>query len=290
MRSDNNKLTINIIIVTFNSEKYISKCISELAKSCGDYVVPNITVVDNNSSDNTIAVVKGTKIENGRISILKNKFNLGFAKAVNQGINNQRGCDYFLFANPDTIVKKDTIRKILRSQKDNGAGIVGVKMVNPSGKPSGSYFRFPNLMVGLFDMTNLRKLDFKDKWHKYFYYSDYKNRKKDFPVDVVTGGFMLSTKKTVETLGGLDERYFMYLEDVDYCKRAKQSGISRYLCDTEIIHIGGASSKNKNRIRHSSWIMSRKIYFLRNFNILENMLIQTVFLLDDLLIAALSIL
>jgi GT2 family glycosyltransferase len=172
------------------------------------------------------------------------------------------------------------------SEKFN-AGICGGSTVDENGNISGSFFRLPNLMVGIFDFTNFRKLCKTDKWHKYFYYQDTKHNDISFPVDVVTGGFMLIKMSTLKKVGLFDETYFMYLEDVDYCVRAKNNGIKIYHTNTsKIMHIGGASSNNKDRIRHSSWLKSRKKYFQKHFGLLTNILIQPIFLMDDVLIIA----
>lgn len=141
-------------------------------------------------------------------------------------------------------------------------------------------------MVGIYDFTNIRKLDRSDKWHKYFYYLDYdSNKSQSFPVDVVTGGYMLISSEALKKTGYFDEVFFMYLEDVDYCLRARKTGIKIFHCnDSKIIHFSGRSSTNKDRIRHSSWILSRKKYYIKHFNFLENLIIQPIFLLDDLII------
>ena len=104
-------------------------------------------------------------------------------------------------------------------------------------------------------------------------------------MDVVTGGFMMISKKTINKIGYLDERFFMYLEDVDYCMRAKKQGIKVIHCNlSKTFHYGGGSSNNKDRIRHSAWLISRKLFYLKHFNPLSNILIQPIFLLDDLFI------
>ncbi len=275
---------VNIIIVTFNSENYITNCVDSLISSCNGVTNFSISIIDNASNDKTVEIIKSRYLNNQNITLHTNLVNIGFAEAVNQGINEKIKYDYLLLVNPDIVSTNDTIKKILSCQRKHHAGIVGVKTINKLGHKSGSYFRFPTLLVGIFDFTNLRKIDWKDIWHKYFYYLDKKEIHGDFPVDVITGGFMLITKKSLINIGKFDEQYYMYLEDVDYCLRANRLCVDRYVCDTTVMHIGGASSINEDGIRHSAWLMSRKRYFLKNFNIFSNLIIQPIFLLDDIII------
>jgi len=279
---------IAIIIVTFNSEKYISNCLSSIININN---LPNsynykIIVIDNNSQDKTVGVVKSLIVRHPKIQLTCNNKNFGFAKAVNLGIKIAQRSDYFLLLNPDTVMRKNSLINLIRCIQKNRAGIAGGSTLNKAGGQNGSYFRFPNIWVGLFDLTNLRKLLPSDYWHNYFYYldSDF-SKESDFPVDVVTGGYMLITNKTIRKIGNIDERYFMYLEDVDYCLRAKKVGIKIYHTNkSKIVHFAGRSSENKDRIKHSSWLWSRKLYYIKNFNILENLMIQPIFLIDDLYI------
>lgn len=281
------KYRISIIIVTFNSQNYIEKCINSIVKSNLRSIKYNICIVDNNSVDNTKNIIKKIQKKNDAIYLIENKKNIGFAKASNQGILKSNNVDYVLLLNPDTLLEKNSLINLIDCSDKHNAGISGGETVNPKGDYSGSYFRFPNLMVGIFDFTNLRKICKNDKWHNYFYYLDTKNSKDAFPVDVVTGGYMLIRISTIKRIGLLSESYFMYLEDVDYCVRAKKAGIRIYHANTSrILHVGGASSNNKDKIRHSSWIQSRKIFFIKHFSIFENIIIQPLFILDDLLILA----
>lgn len=280
------KEIINIIIVVFNSEKYIEKCIDSIISSDIDKFEKNIVIIDNFSDDNSVKIVKKIQNKYHKIVLFENKKNVGFAKAVNQGIKTSIKSDYFLLLNPDTVLNRQSIPNLLKCLKANKAGICSGTTINLQGKITESFYRLPSLLIGIFDFTNLRKLCKNDKWHNYFYYLDKEQTNKDsFPVEGVTGGFMLINNNTINKLGLFDESYFMYLEDVDYCYRAIKKGIRIFHTNTSrIVHIGGASSSNKNRIRHYSWLKSRKIYFLKHFGILENIIIQPIFLLDDILI------
>lgn len=284
------KETLSIIIVTFNSENQIVKCISSILKSKLENFKYKINIIDNNSVDSTVNVVKNNfdkEIANKKICLILSKKNLGFATAVNKGIKEKKS-DYYLLINPDIFVKETTIDTVLGCSKINKSHITGVITINENGNKTGSFFRFPNLMVGIFDFTNFRKLSINDYWHKYFYYLDKKNFKNQNSkiVDIVTGGFMLIKSEVIKGVGYFDQRFFMYLEDVDYCYRAKKAGYVIAVCNEEVVHLGGASSNNEDRINHLSWVISRKKYYFKHFNLIENFLIQLIFIIDDFIIGA----
>ncbi len=281
----NKKESLLIIIVTFNSESQIDICLESIFKSKTAGTDYKVVVVDNNSEDSTVKKIKSKyqkNIKDETISIIQNRQNIGFSKAVNLCLKNKK-FDYYLLLNPDMYVLEDTIVDAITLCKDTGSSIVGVSTSNENGSKSGSYFRFPNLCVGIFDFTNLRKLSRSDYWHKYFYYEDLDT----FPthVDVVTGGFMLIKRSVVERIGGMDESFFMYLEDVDYCLRATIAGFKLSVVEKSIVHIGGASSSNREKTNHKSWIRSRKIYYFKHHSLLSNIIIQPLFLIDDIIIA-----
>ena len=286
MQYKNSNKELSIIIVTFNSESYIYKCLESVFKSKINHTKTDIFIIDNNSSDNTTSIVKKIQEKNKNVVLVSNNNNRGFAKAVNQGIKKSIKYKYVLLLNPDTILEENSILNLVSCLEENGAGICGGKAVDFHGNIKGSYFRFPNVFVGIFDFTNIRRLTKNDRWHKYFYYQDTNFIKHCVSVDVVTGGFFLIKQSTIKKVGLFDESYFMYLEDVDYCKRAHNAGIKTFYADkSKIIHEGGASSVNKDRIRHSSWLLSRKIYFLKHFSLAQNLIVQPIFLIDDLIIS-----
>ncbi len=280
----NKKETLLVIIVTFNSESQIDACIASVLNSKLVDISLKLAVVDNNSTDSTINVIKtkyASKVKNKIVSIISNSQNLGFAKAVNLCLKNHK-YDYFLLLNPDLFVNSKSVDLAIQHCKESKSGIVGVSTASVNGVKTGSYFRLPNISVGIFDFTNLRKFSKTDFWHKYFYYKDTSIQPKF--VDVVTGGFMLIKRDVVEKIGLLSESYFMYLEDVDFCRRAKSAGFKVSVCNETVTHIGGASSNNKDKVNHLAWIASRKIYYLKNHGFISNIIIQPIFLIDDIII------
>ena len=101
-------------------------------------------------------------------------------------------------------------------------------------------------------------------------------------VDAVSGGFMLIDKRVINKIGNLNENFFMYLEDIEYCNRARNEGFRVIYCPGAVIyHEGGASSRNKDKINFNAWLWSRKYFFWKNNSLLTNLIIQPIFYIDD---------
>ena len=237
-----------------------------------------IIVIDNFSSDNTVKILQKDK----NIDLLKSKKNEGFAKGVNLGIKKARG-DLLLILNPDTRLYRDSLVKLVRCLEGSSSGIVGGLSYKQDGSLHGSFVRRPTLATILFDYSNLRKIVPGDFFHKKHYYKDLGFVKNETEVDVVSGAYMLIDDRVIKDIGMLDENFFMYLEDVDFCVRASKKGYKIMVCPkSKIIHVGGASSNNKDRINHKAWDKSRRYYTRKYFGVVVNIIAQPIFALDSL--------
>lgn len=273
-----NKLRkITTIIVTFNSEKNIKEITKlPLQKSKTDNT---ICIIDNNSTDRTRE--KLSKLRN--IDLTLNKKNIGFAKAVNQGIKSHPLADYYLLLNPDVKVSKSLIDNLIICATEKKADIVGGKTLKHNGKLFRSFVRRPNYWTVLFDYTNLRKLVPGDFFHKQHYYLDKKDPSTDQQVDVVSGAMMLISSKVIKKIGYFDESFFMYLEDIDFCNRAIEAGFKILYCIHAVMwHEGGGSSRNKDRINHAAWRSSRIYYVKKYFSGIKRYSLSFFLYLDDI--------
>lgn len=276
-------ISLSVIIVTYNSSKVIEECLNKILLSKIGNVILSIIVIDNDSTDDTLDKLNEFR-QNHKITILENKKNFGFSKAINKGIKYKKS-DFYLLVNPDAFIERDCIHKLIRCSIDNNLGICGGSTKGLNGEEQGDHFRTPNLLVGIFDFTNFRKVDFNNKWNRYFYYRDETKNNSERNVGSVSGGLMLISNDVIKKIGLLDERYFMYLEDVDYCYQANLNNINVTYCpDAKAVHIGGASSNNKERSNLKAWFDSRRKYYLKNFNLLSNLIIQPIFIVDEFLI------
>ncbi len=221
---------LSIIIVNFNTDDLVRDCIASIKKSVKK-VKYEIIVIDN-SIDNK-----------------------GFAKANNIGIKKAKG-KYILLLNSDTLLKNgaiDVLYNFARS-RESDCGVVGPKLLNKDGSTQDSVFHFPTIYAAI------RQYWLKQKNNFGLYVP-----KTDVPivVDAIVGAAFLITPKALKEVGGLDERYFFYFEDVDYCRKVKKARLKvYYLPDAEVIHLKGASGKNL-ATENNQWrrlIPSSKIY------------------------------
>ena len=272
------KIGLSIIVVTYNSEQYIQPFLESLTKSIKSN--DEVIVIDNKSTDRTVKLVKKY---HSKLKLISNRSNFGFANAVNLGINITSG-SHVLLLNPDTWVTKDAITVLFKCLTHEGAGIAGGKNLKPNGEIHETFVRRPTIGTIIFDFTNFRKLVIGDYFHKQHYYSNQRFPVKNKSVDAISGSFMLFDRKIIDKIGYFDENFFMYLEDVDFCVRAKSKGVKVIFCPhSKIMHIGGASSKNEDKINRTAWYSSRSYYTKKHFPRHINLLAQRIFKLDELI-------
>jgi hypothetical protein len=248
--------------------------------------IKEIIIIENDSPDkHETQMFCNTFDGNLEIKFRLNE-NVGFGKSCNLGAKISKS-KYILFLNPDTRLLEDSIKILYEHMYLSEADIVGGKALDYKGKMHGSVVRMPNLFVGLFEFSNLGKLLGIEKAHNHFYYDDIDvtNLTRDEEVDAVSGAYLLVSRQAFNNIGGFDDRFFMYLEDVDFCKRAIALGFKTMFCPhSKILHIGGFSSKNKYRINHQAWFDSRRYYFKKHFSIFVNLLIQPLYSIEEFLL------
>ncbi len=251
--------SVSIIIVTYNSEREIINCINSLLPQLNE-VNGEIILIDNNSIDNTIFLIND--IENKNISIIQNKENFGFTKANNQGIKNANG-DYILLLNPDTTVPNDVIKILLNEIQDNSdCGAIAPQLRFSDGRIQNSCRRFPRRRDILYESIGLSNI-FKDsKEFNYWKMGDFDHNESRL-VDQPAGAALLISKKVINEIGLLDEKFPMFFSDVDLCKRIWAAGYNvQYTTNSFITHKGGASVYRK-RIK---MIVSSHFSFWKYFN------------------------
>ncbi len=236
-------MTLSIIIVNYNVKYYLEQCLDSVLKATVGMVV-EIFVVDNHSSDGSVAYLK-PKFPS--IHFIENKNNAGFSKANNQAIANAQG-KYILLLNPDTVLGEQVLLNTCRFMDEHpDAGGLGVKMIDGRGifLPE-SKRGFPSPRNSFFKMFGLSKFF---PYSPFFsqYHLRYLNENAVHDVDVLAGAFMLLRKTTLDKTGGLDERFFMYGEDIDLSYRIRLAGYKNYYVPEKIIHYKGESTKKDLR-------------------------------------------
>lgn len=226
---------VSIIIVNFNTEKLVHDSIESIKRNTRD-ISYEIIVVDN-ASNEKLKKIDGTKV-------IYNKTNLGFSKANNIGIKEAKG-KYILLLNSDTVIREGAIDKLYRFAKDNtDAGVVVPRLFNTDGSIQPSCFRLPTIGLAFkqYFLNGERLLD------KYF-------PKAETPrtVECAVMACFLITPKGLDKVGKLDEKYFMYFEDIEYCKKINESGLKIYYLPTaQVIHLhGGSGAPNRYLVESS---------------------------------------
>jgi len=235
---------LSIIIVNYNAGELLRECIESI-KDNSSNINYEIITVDNNSSDNSVGLIKNGFED---LDIIANKINVGFARANNQGIKRSKG-RYILLLNPDTVILPDCLKKMIEFMDDHAeAGVSGCKVLNPNGTLQLACRRsFPTPSVSFYRLTGLSRLFPKSKTFAR-YNLTYLNPDVAQEVDAVSGSFMMIRRKALDGVGMLDEQFFMYGEELDFCFRMKEKGWKvYYVPDAEIIHYKGKSSQQRKR-------------------------------------------
>ncbi|MEL6720213.1 MAG: glycosyltransferase, partial [Bacteroidota bacterium] len=233
-------MQLSVIIVNYNVKYFLEQALRSVERAAQDMQV-EVFVVDNNSVDDSVAMVKEKFPE---VKLIANNDNPGFSVANNQAIRQAKG-EYVLLLNPDTLVQEDTFEKCYKFMEAHPkVGALGVKMIDGSGNFLPESKRgFPSPFVAFCKTFGLSKLFPKSPTFNY-YHLGHLSENENHPVDVLAGAFMWMRTATLEKIGLLDEQFFMYGEDIDLSYRVIKGGYQNYyLADTSIIHYKGESTK-----------------------------------------------
>lgn len=236
-------MKLSVVIVNYNVMHFLEQCLNSVRKAVKN-IESEVFVVDNNSVDGSVKMVREKFPE---VNLIVNPDNRGFSKANNQAIKIAKG-EYVLLLNPDTVVEDDTFEKIIKfMDAHEDAGGLGVKMVDGKGKFLPESKRgLPTPAVAFYKIFGLSKLFPKSKIFGQ-YHLTYLNNDEIHEVDVLSGAFMLIRKPLLDKIGGLDESYFMYGEDIDLSYRITKEGYKNYYFPkTRIIHYKGESTKKSS--------------------------------------------
>jgi len=232
-------MLLSIVIVSFNVEELLAKCLESIEKYSED-ITKEVFVVDNNSSDNTVLRIRK---DFPKVTLIANKKNLGFSKANNQALKKAKG-DYLLVLNPDTELKQGTLHKMIgfmRKNKDVAVSTCRVELADGS-LDRDCRRHFPTPWRSFCHFSNLSKIFPKSKIFD-GYYMGYMPDTAEHEVDACAGAFMMVRAESVKKVGYFDEDFFFYGEDLDWCFRFKEAGYRIiYTPITKIIHYKGASS------------------------------------------------
>ncbi|RTL57377.1 MAG: glycosyltransferase [Sphingobacteriales bacterium] len=233
-------MNISVIIVNYNVKYFLEQCLCSVQKALIN-IKGEVIVIDNFSTDGSIEYLSA---KFPSVQFIVNDKNYGFGKACNQGLAIAKG-KYILFLNPDTLVPEDCFEKSVAFMESHpDAGAMGIRMLDGSGNfLKESKRAFPSPQTSFYKLTGLAKLFPRSKTFSR-YHLGYLDEHKNHIVDVLAGAYLLVRKEILEKVGGFDEVFFMYGEDVDLSYRIQKAGYNNYyFAGSSIIHFKGESTR-----------------------------------------------
>ncbi len=247
-----NKVKLSIIIVNYNCGKYLKECITSIYNKCSSFTF-EIIIFDNNSSDDSLNFLENNFKE---VILLKSDKNLGFAGGNNKAAETTKG-EYLLLLNNDTVILENIYPLFSFFENDNKIGVLGIKMLNSQQKYIPSFGKFPKPL----NLLRFSSLNYKSSE----ILIDNFNDKNHIQVDWVSGSFLMVKNKDWQHVKGLDEDYFMYVEDVDFCKKIALIGKKTiFVHSISYIHHVGFNKKKQHLL-----LRGYEIYVIKYFNKLK---------------------
>lgn len=238
------KPDLSIVIVSWNTRGLLSDCLRSVERSI-DGIEVEIIVVDNASDDDSVAMVRA---EHPAVIVLENPTNQGFAAANNRGFRHANG-RHVLLLNSDTLVSGDVLARAVRYLDVHPAvGALGVLVKNADGSTQDSLYRFPGLLELALETSGLSRFSRSKFFGRYRYAGLSRDRELD--VDTVSGCCLFVPREVIERVGGLDESFYFYGEETDWCRRIRRAGFRvRFAPLGSIVHFGSGSARRLNHRR-----------------------------------------
>lgn len=237
---------LSVVILSYNTREFLERCLACLFMAGeGASITLEVIVIDNGSTDGSREMLRSIR---DRIVLIENSRNTGFAAANNQGMA-IASHDTFLLLNSDAFISAETLERALDHMlRTPRAGIVGVRLDNLDGTVQAEFGSFPSIWD---DVVTSVGLDQISRGQPVSHASTAQ-------VDWVQGACMFVRRELVEAVGGLDASFFMYSEEVEWCRRAWDAGWEVwYLPDASVVHVGGGSSRDHDLGRRVALYSSR---------------------------------
>ncbi len=253
---------LSIIIINWNTKQLLLDCIASLHITVCRASF-EIFVVDNGSTDGSVEAVSRIFPE---VQVIANTTNQGFAKANNIALKRMKG-RYAVLLNSDTVLKDAALDTLFAFMETHPrAGMCGPQLLNEDGSNQTSVGRFP-VLLSEFTSKSLMRM-FAPKTYRRLFIPEISGHKKPAVVDFIIGACMMARKEAMDQAGMLDEDYFFFYEEIDWCLRMHRAGRPVYhVPEAEVYHLGGGSTKKvRLRARAESW-RSRYLYFQKSLNL-----------------------
>ena len=259
---ERNKIQVSIIIISYNSPNYLEKCIKSIIYFTQD-VSYEIIVIDNNSKEKNVRMIKAKFPD---VILIENKKNYGFGRANNQGVKIAKG-KYIALINSDIELIENTLIEMFKIvEKKSEIKCLGIQLLNEDGSIQKSFYKYPSLLGRFLVLTGINKL-LKPNSFLQKLYTNYLDGQHLIKVDVISGAFMLLVKDIFKEVGGFDENYFLYHEEIDLCYRINQ-GVHKTYCylNEKVIHKGKHLETPLNEFVFYHRNRSILYYFFKNYN------------------------
>jgi GT2 family glycosyltransferase len=271
-------IDLSVIIVSYKGYERLRQCLDSLKRISGTLFKAEVIIVNNCPGDAPFSLIEKQYRE---FRFVSNSINGGYANGCNLGASFATG-DYILILNPDTVVTENSLYDLLSVSRSNSSFIItSCRQVTEKGRQSIAWGPFPELN----SITGLARVFCKTG------YKSQVRHKEGFPADIffpdwISGSVVMISAENYKRLGGFDEDFWMYFEDVDLCRRARNSGGDIALCNNiEIEHNHGGSSRINKRtasITKAEVVISRHIYISKHKKGIERFIIQTFLVINTL--------
>ncbi|QEE25643.1 glycosyltransferase family 2 protein [Rhodanobacter glycinis] len=270
----------SIVVVNWNAGKQLLECIQSIV-DYNNALVTQVVVVDNGSSDGSMKLVEGLRDTPFPLRLVYNDKNLGFGAACNRGATLAES-EYVLFLNPDAKLLSGSLGGPLTFMEETAnvdVGVVGVQLLDEQGKVARSCARFPTL--GMF-ASQILAIDRLPGMGNFGLHMSEWEHDTTQTVDHVIGAFFLIRRSLFVRVGGFDERFFVYLEDLDLSLRVHQSNFRAvYLANAQAFHAGGGTSRQVKARRLFYSLRSRLYYGFKHFSALQSWILLAITLLIE---------
>jgi len=280
-------LSLSVVIVNYNTRVMLRRCLETVLPEA-EAVGADVVVVDNHSADGSPAMVRG---EFPGVRLIANSMNLGYSAANNQGIWMSRA-EFVFLLNPDTEIRPGCLAALIEFMRHHPrAGACAPQLLNPDGSVQFSCRRFPGHHVALFSRFAVLTRLFPNNRYSAAYLMTDQDHGREREVDWVSGAAVFLRRRALDEVGLLDERFFMYCEDVDLCYRLKQAAWQvHYVPAAQVVHqIGGSSRLAPLRVcweHHRSMYLFYKKHYSRGIPLLDAVTLVGVILRGVILLAA----
>lgn len=250
----------SVIVVSYNTRALLAKCLASVQVGAQSGHTVEVLVVDNASSDESAKLVAEAF---PGVLLIQNEANLGFAAATNQGLA-RAGGRHLVLLNPDTEVQEGALSVLVDFLDSHPeAGVVGPQFIHPDSSLQSGAFRFPTLAMALLDQFPVHHRLMGSRWN-----GRYPNGcNAPFPIDHPLGACLMVRAEVLQNVGTLDEGFFMYCEEVDWCMRIKAAGWQIF-CEprSRILHRGGASTAQFRERMFIELFRSRRRLFAKHYS------------------------